>query len=166
MSIINFKFRNQVLNHNASLSYCYQCATCSSGCPVALLTNGSYNPRKIIEMSILGFKEDLIEKQNPSVWLCSTCQKCVELCPQQVELTEIFEIIKNLCFKRGKVPEAFISQAKAILERGIAIPYSNAILNRRESLGLPNIKTAPLKELTTLYKDTKLKENINRRSEK
>ena len=38
MSVINFEFRNEVFKHNASLSYCYQCSTCTGGCPVALLT--------------------------------------------------------------------------------------------------------------------------------
>ena len=141
MSLINFNFRNQVLSHNASLSYCYQCATCSSGCPIALLTNGKYNPRKIIEMAILGLQKELFQDQIPSVWLCSTCQKCVELCPQKVELTSIFELIKNLCFDEGKIPESFLIQGQAIFDNGIAIPYSKAILSRREKMkGFAGVK--------------------------
>ncbi|MHA2008943.1 MAG: 4Fe-4S dicluster domain-containing protein [Promethearchaeota archaeon] len=155
MSTINFEFRNEVLKHNATLSYCYQCSTCSGGCPVALLTNGKYNPRKIIEEAILGLKDKLVEKQEPNSWLCSTCQKCVELCPQKVELTEIFILIKNLGFESGKVPDAFIAQGKAVLENGIAIPYSKAILTRRDKLGLPTIKTAPIEEIKTILKETK-----------
>jgi len=160
MSVINFEFRNEVLKHNASLSYCYQCSTCSGGCPVALLTNGKDNPRKIIEEAILGLKDKLIEKQEPNSWLCSTCQKCVELCPQNVELTEIFTLIKNLCFKKGKVPDGFIAQGKAVLENGVAIPYSKAILARREKLGLPLIKTAPIEEIKTILKETKFENYI------
>ena len=72
MSTINFTFRNEVLRHNASLSYCYQCSTCSGGCPVALITKGKYNPRKIIEEAILGLQEKLVEKQKPNSWLCLT----------------------------------------------------------------------------------------------
>jgi heterodisulfide reductase subunit C len=131
MSVVNFEFRNEVLKHNASLSYCYQCSTCSGGCPVALITEGKYNPRKIIEEAILGFQERLVEEQDPNVWLCSTCQTCVELCPQNVELTEIFALIKNRCFEKGKYPEGFSAQGQAIIDNGIAIPYSNAILTRR-----------------------------------
>lgn len=162
MNVINFEFRNEVIQHNASLSYCYQCSTCSSACPVALLTNGNYNPRKIIEEAILGFQEKLIEKQDPSVWLCSTCQKCVELCPQKVELTEIFTLIKNKCFERGRIPEAFLLQGKAILENGIAIPYSKSILSRREKMDLPAIKTAPIEELNKIFQDTNFEKNIMR----
>jgi heterodisulfide reductase subunit C len=162
MSVINFDFRNEVIKHNASLSYCYQCSTCSGGCPVALLTSGKYNPRKIIEEAILGLEDKLVEKQDPNPWLCSTCQKCVELCPQRVELTEIFILIKNKCFERGKTPEAFLAQGQAVLENGIAIPYSKAILARREKLNLPLIKTAPLQEIKSLLKETNFEKNVIR----
>jgi len=162
VSLINFKFRNEILEHNASLSYCYQCSTCSSGCPVALLTNGKYNPRKIIELSLIGFEDDLIKEQNPNVWLCSTCQKCIELCPQKVELTEIFTVIKNRCFEMGNLPEAFSAQAQAIVDEGIAIPFSKSILSRRERMDLPDIKTADMKELKTLFKETGIESKISR----
>jgi heterodisulfide reductase subunit C len=165
MSTINFEFRNEVLKHNASLSYCYQCSTCSGGCPVALITNGKYNPRNIIEEAILGLKDKLVEKQEPNLWLCSTCQKCVELCPQKVELTEIFTLIKNLCFERGKVPEAFIAQGQSVLENGVAIPYSKAILSRREKLGLPEIKTASVDEIKTILKETNFEKHIPKGAE-
>ena len=160
MSVINFEFRNEVLKHNASLSYCYQCSTCSGSCPVALITQGSYNPRKIIEEAILGLHDKLIEKQDPNPWLCSTCQTCVELCPQKVELTEIFTLIKNKCFNTGNVPEAFISQGRAVLENGVALPYSKAIITRREKLGLPSIKTAPVDEIKKILKETKFENKI------
>ncbi|MFX1409482.1 MAG: 4Fe-4S dicluster domain-containing protein [Promethearchaeota archaeon] len=160
MSVVNFDFRNQVIKHNASLSYCYQCSTCSGGCPVALLTNGEYNPRKIIEEAILGLQDKLVGVQDPNPWLCSTCQKCVELCPQKVELTEIFTLIKNKCFEEGKYPEAFYAQGQAVLENGIAIPYSKAVLSRREKLGLPIIITAPIEEIKTLLRETNFEQNI------
>lgn len=163
MSVINYDFRNQVIEHNASLAYCYQCSTCSGGCPVALLTNGEYNPRKIIEEAILGLQDKLVGVQEPNPWLCSTCQKCVELCPQKVELTEIFTLIKNRCFEEGKYPEAFQAQGQAVLENGIAIPYSKAVLSRREKLGLPTIKTAPIEEIKTLLEETNFAQNIIKR---
>jgi len=36
---INYEFRKQIQGYNASLNYCYQCATCTGICPVAQLTN-------------------------------------------------------------------------------------------------------------------------------
>ena len=92
--MVDFEFRNELIKENFSLNYCYQCGTCSSSCPVALITEGEYNPRKIIEQSLLGLKDLLIKDQKPNIWLCCTCQMCVEECPQNVFLTEIFERIK------------------------------------------------------------------------
>ncbi len=162
MSVINFDFRNEVVKHNASLTYCYQCSTCSGGCPVSLITEGKYNPRKIIEEAILGLVDKLVVKQEPNSWLCSTCQKCVELCPQKVELTEIFTLIKNKCFEVGKVPEAFKLQGQAVLDTGVAIPYSKAILTRREKLGLPEIKTASIDEIKSILKETNFDSNLSK----
>ena len=160
MQAINFEFREEVLKHNASLSYCYQCATCSNSCPVAFLTEGIYNPRKIIQELILGFKDRLIEGKELNIWLCCTCQKCVELCPQKVKLTEIFTLIKNECFKNKNYPDAFSNQAKAIYNNSVAIPYSQAILSRREKMGLPLLKIASIKEIQELLKLTKFNEYI------
>jgi len=162
MSLINYEFKNEISKHNASLNVCYQCSTCSGGCPVALLTGGAYNPRKIIELAILGLKDKLIVSQEPNAWLCSTCQKCVELCPQKVELTEIFTLIKNLCFENSVVPEAFIIQGQAVLDNSVAIPYGKAILARREKLGLPTIALAPIDEIKTILKETKFEELISK----
>lgn len=162
MNVIDFDFRNEVLKHNASLSYCYQCSTCSGGCPVALLTGGAYNPRKIIEEAILGLQDKLVKTQEPNSWLCSTCQKCVELCPQKVELTEIFTLIKNRCFAGSVVPEAFIVQGQAVLDNTVAIPYGKAILSRREQLGLPVISLAPIDEIKSLLKETKFEELLSK----
>ncbi|HEY0088651.1 MAG TPA: 4Fe-4S dicluster domain-containing protein [Candidatus Lokiarchaeia archaeon] len=160
MNIVNFSYRNELIKNNETLCYCYQCSTCSSSCPIALATNGRYNPRKIIELGILGLYEKLVKEENSVVWLCSTCQNCIELCPQKVELTEIFTLIKNKCFEEGKVPEAFLAQGKALLENGIAIPYSKAILSRREKLGLPDIKAVPIEELKAIFKETEFEQKI------
>ncbi len=149
---IDYDFRKQIQGFNLSVNYCFQCATCTGICPVAKMTNGEFNPRKLIEASILGLKDKLIELQQPNVWYCLTCQKCVELCPQHVELTEIFDVIKNSCVKSGKIPDAFNSQAITVLETGVALPFSDAIMKRRQKLGLDDYKTADPKEIQTLLK--------------
>ena len=158
---IDFEFRKEIRKHNFSLNYCYQCSTCSGGCPIARLTNGDYNPRKIIEEALLGLEEKLTKTQEPNIWLCSTCQKCVELCPQRVELTEIFNVIKNACVKKGNYPEAFKSQGISVLENGVAVPFTAPILRRREQLGLPVIDNNAVPEVQTLLKELGFDKLIN-----
>lgn len=157
---IDFDFRKQLTRFDVSLNYCFQCATCSGGCPVARITNGKYNPRKIIEESLLGLKDRLIEDQDPNVWLCSTCQMCVELCPQKVDLTEIFNFIKNQCVLSGKYPEGFKAQGTVILETGMAVPFSPAILRRRQQLGIPELEMAEVSEIQTLLKETQFDKKL------
>lgn len=109
-----------------------------------------------MEEIVLGQDEMLVHKQDPNVWLCSTCQKCVENCPQGIELTEIFTTIKNECFKSGTCPDSFIQQTKMVYENGLAIPFTPPILRRRDQLGLPKITVANIDEIQQLMKEADL----------
>jgi len=133
-----------------------------SSCPVAFITNGEFNPRKIIEQSLLGLKDLLIKDQKPNVWLCCTCHMCVEECPQNVFLTEIFERIKNTIVLIGEpYPETFKMQAKSIIENGLAIPLSQPIIRRRNQLGLPNVESVNINEINKLLKATNFEKKVN-----
>jgi heterodisulfide reductase subunit C len=161
MQMVDFEFRNELIKGAFSLNYCYQCGTCSSTCPVALITNGEYNPRKIIEQSLLGLKDLLLKDQKPNVWLCCTCQMCVEECPQNVFLTEIFEKIKNKIVLLGEpYPETYKMQAISVIQHGLAIPLTQPIIRRRDQLGLPNVETANIKELKKLLDATDFEKKI------
>ncbi|MHA1732862.1 MAG: 4Fe-4S dicluster domain-containing protein [Promethearchaeota archaeon] len=141
--------------HSRTLSGCYQCGTCTGGCPVAKVTNGEYNPRKIIINSLLGLKQKLVETLVPNVWLCSTCQKCVESCPQGVELTEIFTLVRNMSVEAGTAAAGFTAQATTILETGFTIPPQPSVARRREKqLNLPPVPEAPLDEIQAILKET------------
>ncbi len=158
---VDFEFRKEIVKEDFSLNYCYQCGTCSSACPVALATEGEYNPRKIIEESLLGLKELLIKDQKPNVWLCCTCQMCVEECPQNVFLTKIFDNLKNKIVQTGKYPEGFNAQGNAVLEYGLAIPLTPPIIRRREQLGLPIVESANIEEIRKLLVATDFEKKIN-----
>ena len=71
MATIDFEFRNQIIQSDIgnTLAYCYQCATCSGACPVAQITNGRYNPRRLILDALLGLKEKIFGKENAfNIW--------------------------------------------------------------------------------------------------
>nr|MDO8087095.1 4Fe-4S dicluster domain-containing protein [Candidatus Sigynarchaeum springense]MDO8116208.1 4Fe-4S dicluster domain-containing protein [Candidatus Sigynarchaeota archaeon] len=165
-SSIDFDFRNKLLKmHGAlSLTYCYQCGTCSGGCPVAKETNGKYNPRRIIEKSLLGMKDKLVK--DPVLWFCTLCDTCDESCPQHVELTEIFYVLKNLAVKEGFVPDAYKAQSMAVFDNGVAVPYMAPMIRARKELGLEqNLEeniVIPVKELQTLMEATGMKEIVEK----
>ncbi len=163
MATIDFEFRNQIIQSDigTTLTYCYQCATCSGACPVSQVTNGRYNPRRLILKSLLGLKENIFGENNSfEIWGCTVCDTCDEVCPQKVELTEIFTILKNLSIERGEAPEHYTSQASVILENGKAIPMQTAIERRRSQLGLPQILSPDIKEIKKLLNVTNLKSKI------
>ena len=163
MATLDFQFRNQILGNDigSTLSYCYQCATCSGACPVAQVTEGRYNPRRLILDALLGLKEKIFGAENAfNIWGCTMCDTCDEVCPQKVELTEIFIILKNMSVEKGEAPEHYTGQASAILEYGKAIPSQPAIERRREQLGLPQVIAPDLNEVQKLLKATNLAEKL------
>jgi heterodisulfide reductase subunit C2 len=163
MATIDFDFRNQIIQSDigSTLAYCYQCATCSGACPVAQVTNGRYNPRRLILDALLGLKEKIFGIENSfSIWGCTVCDTCDEVCPQKVELTEIFTILKNLSVEKGEAPDYYTTQASTILENAKAIPMQPAIERRREQLGLPKVLSPNVNEVKKLLEITKLPEKL------
>ncbi|UCC19652.1 MAG: 4Fe-4S dicluster domain-containing protein [Promethearchaeota archaeon] len=139
-----------------SLYACFQCGTCSEGCLVASVSDGTYNPRLIMEAVILGQQKLLIEQLKPNIWLCSTCQKCVEQCPQNIQVTEIFTMLKNESYDNGTSPDSIQMQAQMVFDNGVAIPMTPPIARRREQLGLPEVKNAEIQEIQELLKEAHL----------
>ncbi|MFX1525477.1 MAG: 4Fe-4S dicluster domain-containing protein [Promethearchaeota archaeon] len=163
MATIDFDFRNQILGNEIgnTLAYCYQCATCSGACPVAQVTEGRYNPRRLILDALLGLKEKIFGPENAfNIWGCTVCDTCDEVCPQKVELTEIFTILKNMSVERGEAPAHYTGQASTVLEHGKAIPMQPAIERRRTQLGLPEILAPDMGEIKKLLEATKLPEKL------
>ncbi|MFW9897195.1 MAG: 4Fe-4S dicluster domain-containing protein [Candidatus Thorarchaeota archaeon] len=168
MATIDFNFRNQILGNEIgnTLAYCYQCATCSGACPVAQVTEGRYNPRRLILDALLGLKEKIFGPENAfNIWGCTVCDTCDEVCPQKVELTEIFTILKNMSVERGEAPAHYTGQASTVLEHGKAIPMQPAIERRRTQLGLPEIMAPDMGEIKKLLEATKLPEKLPKSEE-
>ncbi|MHA1798981.1 MAG: 4Fe-4S dicluster domain-containing protein [Candidatus Helarchaeota archaeon] len=133
---ISSAFRNELSESEIgkTINYCYQCGTCSGICP-GFRTNTNFNPRKIVEKSLLGFKEELLNDKN--IWYCTTCHSCLEVCPQGVLVSEIIFEIKNMAVERGNLPEVHRSESERFATTGMNIPTSAPIQRRRTQFGLP-----------------------------
>ncbi len=95
-----------------------------------------------------------------NIWGCTVCDTCDEVCPQKVELTEIFTILKNMSVERGEAPDYYTTQALTILENAKAIPMQPAIERRREQLKLPKIMEPDIAEVKKLLEATKLSKKL------
>lgn len=123
-----------------TINFCYQCGTCSGICP-ALKYSKKFNPRRIIENALLGFKDRIIE--GPIIWFCTTCHSCLEVCPQAVLVSEFMFQLKNLATKIGNLPENFRTEGQSVANTGLNIPSSPAIARRRAELNLKEVISDP-----------------------
>jgi heterodisulfide reductase subunit C len=156
LDIVSEKNKEWTLNSikiNPTLYPCLQCGICTTECPVSKVTNGNYNPRRNILATLLGYRDLILEGENLTVWGCTDCHTCEEVCPQHIELTDLFSSLKNQSIVLGKGPEYVIEQAKTVFNNAKAIPSQPAIERRRQELGLPPVSEPNINEIQTLLKN-------------
>jgi len=115
---------------------CFACGTCTASCPVREVTD-RYNPRRIIHMAVLGFREAVLSSD--FVWLCSTCYACQERCPQDVRITDLMHAIKNVAVRAGYVHSSFRQQVGLLRGHGRLYDITGLENERRVEQGLPTI---------------------------
>ena len=75
---------------------CYQCGTCSAGCPY--IEEMDLTPDEVIRYLILDRKEVLNSK---TIWLCSSCFTCAERCPRDINITKIMEALRQIILRKN-----------------------------------------------------------------
>jgi heterodisulfide reductase subunit B len=83
---------------------CYQCAKCTSGCP--LTEHFDLAPNQVMRAAQLGMEELIFESRTP--WLCASCQTCTTRCPQGIDIARVMDFIVSEAMAKGikpKVPE-------------------------------------------------------------
>lgn len=131
----NFKYEVSNTYEGRTILYCYQCGTCSAGCPV--ISALEYMPHQIIRMTLLGMKKRVLETS--SLWLCATCYLCNERCPQGVEISNVFFALKNLATQHNIIPKGLKQFAATLFELGVTAEVTDFQEEEREDLGLPRV---------------------------
>ena len=75
---------------------CYQCGTCSAGCP--FIDEMDLSPDEVIRYVILDKKEVLNSK---TIWLCASCFTCAERCPRDINITNIMEALRQIILRKN-----------------------------------------------------------------
>lgn len=84
---------------SVELHECYQCGKCSAGCPMAHAMD--IMPRQIVRYMQLGMMKEVLDSK--SIWLCASCETCVERCPHSINLPGLMERSRMEAKKQGRV---------------------------------------------------------------
>jgi heterodisulfide reductase subunit B2 len=140
---------------------CYQCARCTSGCPVA--DHMDLTPSQLMRAIQL---DDRAALESKSVWLCASCQTCTARCPQNLDIAAIMDALRIESLRAGLTPaipdvevfsRLFLKNVDlfgrvyeiglmAALNAATRRPFANA------SLGLEMLKRGRLKLLPEIAK--------------
>jgi heterodisulfide reductase subunit C len=84
---------------------CYQCAKCSSGCPVA--ARSDLKPHELVRMVQMDQREAVLASR--FIWECTSCQTCTTRCPQQVDVAAMNDALRAMSRMAGKaLPETTV----------------------------------------------------------
>jgi len=158
LSELDLDFMSKVANtpRGKGVLSCIQCGRCSSGCPIARLTT-EHNPRRLMEMIILGFQSDVLLRDLP--WYCLSCFTCLDRCPQGGDVGEVTFAIRNLAVREGNVPAGVIAQGRSLLDTGRVVNPVRTTIMERERWGLAEI-TSPVEEVQKILKQTELEKKM------
>ena len=153
------KFSEQIRNilGGERVLYCYQCGTCTAGCPSAWITQ-TYNPRQFILKALLGLRDAVVKDEK--LWLCTTCHTCSERCPQDVHVDEALVVMRNIAVKEGKVPHAIKELARFVAETGRVVATTDGVNFLREKVALEPVKEIDSSDLPKILRKTGLGEVI------
>jgi heterodisulfide reductase subunit C len=76
---------------------CYQCAKCSSGCPVA--GRGDLRSHELVRLVQMDQRQAVLSSR--FIWECTSCQTCVTRCPQKVDICAMNDALRALSIKEG-----------------------------------------------------------------
>ena len=157
MTTIEYRLRDFFGQHHLSrsTSYCYGCSSCVSVCPISNVTDGAYNPRDILNTAIIGVP--ILD--NPtinSVWDCTMCFSCEAVCPQSLELTELFVLLRNILAKEYGAPSGYSDEYEKVKTHALSVPRQDMVCRRRKQMGLkesPGTNVEEVQKLIQIVED-------------
>jgi len=91
--------RVSLLAHT-DVSACYQCRTCSSGCP--FLSAMDWGPHGIMRLIHLGQRREALASD--TIWLCVGCHTCSAACPMAIDIAAVMDALRHMALADGIPP--------------------------------------------------------------
>ena len=118
-----------------TVKHCFQCGTCSGGCPSGRRT--PYKVRQIVRKCLLGLKEEVIADE--ALWMCTTCYTCQERCLRSVKIVDIIKKARNIAAHAGYMAKPHKMTGVFVINTGHAVPINDAAKALRVKIGLPEV---------------------------
>ncbi len=80
------------------LSACYQCGTCTAGCPCSSVYDLPVN--RIMRAVQLGQREAVLSCR--ALWLCLSCSACTLRCPNNIDVARVMETLRHMARREGR----------------------------------------------------------------
>jgi len=87
-------------NGGEAFSRCFQCGLCDVVCPWNRVRQ--FSMRKIVRQAALG----LTEIESEDIWLCTTCGRCPQHCPRDVNQIESGVSLRRIAAEYGVFPKS------------------------------------------------------------
>jgi heterodisulfide reductase subunit C2 len=151
MIIINLKEDPARSGGTELTETCFECSVCALHCVVQHVAG--FNSRNT-------FVYDLFRSDNPAahraLWACSSCHKCVEVCPQDVDPLSVIVRLREKAFNEGRAPAYVYDLVKLVLDTGFAFPVTKKTQKDREALGLTGPDASAVGEIRRIASRTGL----------
>lgn len=103
---VNFPTRVMELS-GVNLDRCYQCLTCTLGCPLVLAMD--WTPNQVLRMTQLGLKDKVL--QSSAIWFCASCQACAVRCPQEIDIPRVMDVLRQMALEQRATTAATLIPA-------------------------------------------------------
>jgi heterodisulfide reductase subunit C len=94
-------FIQKVADEVPEVNRCYQCLTCTLGCPLAFAMD--LKPHEILKYVQLGEKEKVLRASTP--WICTSCETCATRCPHEIPIVKLMDLLRQMAVEEGMVTE-------------------------------------------------------------
>jgi heterodisulfide reductase subunit C len=97
----DFDFIRKVADEIPEVNRCYQCLTCTLGCPLAFAMD--LKPHEILKYVQLGDKEKVLRAS--TCWICASCETCATRCPNEIPIVKLMDLLRQTAVEEGVVTE-------------------------------------------------------------
>jgi Fe-S oxidoreductase len=104
---------------------CYQCGLCETACPWNRVRK--FFVRSLVHQAQLG----VVDFGSEDLWLCATCNNCVQRCPRGVKIIDVMMAMRRLLVPDGVVP-ASIPNLRGVMTSiaSVGNPWQQEAQNR------------------------------------